>query len=65
MFKEVIFVKCELFKKVKVYGFKVIGEVKVENIIGGMCGFKVMVWEGFVFDVNEGICFYGCIIKDC
>lgn len=30
-----------------------------------MCGLKVMVWEGFVFDVNEGICFYGCIIKDC
>lgn len=34
--KEVIPVKRELLKKVKAHGSKVIGEVKVENTIGGM-----------------------------
>jgi citrate synthase len=34
--KEVIPAKRELLKKVKAHGGKVIGEVKVENAIGGM-----------------------------
>lgn len=34
--KEVIPAKRELFKKVKANGSAVIGEVKVENTIGGM-----------------------------
>jgi citrate synthase len=35
-FKEVIAPKRELLKKVKALGGKVIGDVKVENTIGGM-----------------------------
>ena len=34
--KEVIPAKRELLKKVKAMGSKVIGEVKIENTIGGM-----------------------------
>ncbi|KAJ9161287.1 Citrate synthase [Coniochaeta hoffmannii] len=63
--KEVIPAKRELFKKVKAQGSKVIGEVKVENTIGGMRGLKAMVWEGSVLDANEGIRFHGRTIKDC
>ena len=57
--------KRELLKKVKAHGSKVIGEVKVENTIGGMRGLKAMVWEGSVLDANEGIRFHGRTIKDC
>ncbi|KAL3426630.1 methylcitrate synthase precursor [Phlyctema vagabunda] len=64
-FKEVIPAKRELLKKVKALGDKVIGEVKVENTIGGMRGLKAMVWEGSVLDANEGIRFHGRTIKDC
>ncbi|EAQ90105.1 conserved hypothetical protein [Chaetomium globosum CBS 148.51] len=63
--KEVIPAKRELLKKVKAHGAKVIGEVKVENTIGGMRGLKAMVWEGSVLDANEGIRFHGRTIKDC
>ncbi|TVY32990.1 2-methylcitrate synthase, mitochondrial [Lachnellula subtilissima] len=35
-FKEVLPAKRELLKKVKALGDKVIGEVKVENTLGGM-----------------------------
>ncbi|MCJ1400921.1 hypothetical protein MMC11_004132 [Xylographa trunciseda] len=57
--------KRELLKKVKSHGSKVIGEVKVENTIGGMRGLKAMVWEGSVLDANEGIRFHGKSISDC
>ncbi|KAI1101300.1 citrate synthase [Jackrogersella minutella] len=63
--KEVIPAKRELLNLVKSHGSKVIGEVKVENIIGGMRGLKAMVWEGSVLDANEGIRFHGRTIKDC
>ncbi|SPQ19858.1 93f6ed23-2f9e-45ef-85e0-292d808ef657 [Thermothielavioides terrestris] len=63
--KEVIPAKRELLKKVKAHGSKVIGELKVENTIGGMRGLKAMVWEGSVLDANEGIRFHGRTIKDC
>ncbi|KAK8075410.1 2-methylcitrate synthase protein [Apiospora hydei] len=63
--KEVIPAKRELLKKVKANGNKVIGEVKIENTIGGMRGLKAMVWEGSVLDANEGIRFHGRTIKDC
>jgi len=63
--KEAIPAKRELLKKVKAHGSKVIGEVKVENTIGGMRGLKAMVWEGSVLDANEGIRFHGRTIKDC
>ena len=32
---------------------KVVGDVKVENIIGGMRGLKSMLWEASVLDPNE------------
>ncbi|KAF2155689.1 citrate synthase [Myriangium duriaei CBS 260.36] len=57
--------KRELFKQVKAHGSKKIGDVKVENTIGGMRGLKAMVWEGSVLDANEGIRFHGKTIKDC
>ncbi|KAF4551656.1 2-methylcitrate synthase [Elsinoe fawcettii] len=57
--------KRELFKKVKSHADKKIGDVKVENTIGGMRGLKAMVWEGSVLDANEGIRFHGKTIKDC
>ena len=52
-------------KKVKAHSSKVIGEVKIENTLGGMRGLKAMVWEGSVLDANEGIRFHGKTIKDC
>jgi len=61
----VIPAKRELLKKVKAHSGKSIGEVKIENTIGGMRGLKAMVWEGSVLDANEGIRFHGRTIKDC
>ncbi|KAH9883988.1 citrate synthase [Xylariomycetidae sp. FL2044] len=63
--KGVIPAKRELLKKVKANASAVIGEVKVENVIGGMRGLKAMIWEGSVLDANEGIRFHGRTIKDC
>ncbi|KAF4439355.1 citrate synthase 2 [Fusarium acutatum] len=63
--REAIPAKRELLKKVKAHSNKVIGEVKVENTLGGMRGLKAMVWEGSVLDANEGIRFHGRTIKDC
>ncbi|ORY67823.1 citrate synthase [Pseudomassariella vexata] len=63
--KSIIPAKRELLKKVKANASKVIGEVKVENAIGGMRGLKAMVWEGSVLDADEGIRFHSRTIKDC
>ncbi|KJR86074.1 citrate synthase [Sporothrix schenckii 1099-18] len=63
--KEVIPAKRELLKKVKANGSKVIGDVKVENTLGGMRGLKAMLWEASVVDPEEGIRFHGRTIKDC
>ncbi|KAI9697379.1 MAG: hypothetical protein M1836_004657 [Candelina mexicana] len=64
--KEVIPPKRDLLKKLrKEHGSKIIGEIKVENTIGGMRGLKAMLWEGSVLDPNEGIRFHGRTIKDC
>lgn len=63
--KSVIPEKRELLKKVKAVSSKSIGEVKIENTIGGMRGLKAMVWEGSVLDADEGIRFHGRTIKDC
>lgn len=64
--KEVIPVKREQLKKLKAeHGHKSLGEIKVENAIGGMRGLKSMLWEGSVLDANEGIRFHGKTIKDC
>jgi len=63
--KSIIPEKRELLKKVKAHSSKTIGEVKIENTLGGMRGLKAMVWEGSVLDANEGIRFHGKTIKDC
>lgn len=63
--KEAIPANRELLKKVKSHASKIIGEVKVENTLGGMRGLKAMVWEGSVLDANEGIRFHGKTIEDC
>ncbi|CAZ80532.1 unnamed protein product [Tuber melanosporum] len=64
--KEIIPAKREALKRLKAeHGQKVLGEVKVENAIGGMRGIKGMLWEGSVLDANEGIRFHGKTIKDC
>lgn len=63
--KEVIPAKRELLKQVKSQANTTIGEVKIENTIGGMRGLKAMVWEGSVLDADEGIRFHGRTIKDC
>ncbi|KAL0260332.1 citrate synthase [Diplodia seriata] len=62
---KVIPAKRELLKKVKSHADKKIGDLKVENTLGGMRGLKAMVWEGSVLDANEGIRFHGRTIKDC
>ncbi|KAH0613866.1 uncharacterized protein H6S33_005752 [Morchella sextelata] len=64
--REIIPEKREKFKKFKAdYGQRSLGEVKVENAIGGMRGIKGMIWEGSVLDANEGIRFHGKTIKEC
>lgn len=64
--KEVIPAKLELLKKVKSeYSQKSLGEVKVENLLGGMRGLKAMLWEGSVLDADEGIRFHGKTIAEC
>ncbi|KAF8894529.1 citrate synthase-like protein [Infundibulicybe gibba] len=64
--KEVIPPKQEQLKRLKSeHGQAVVGDVKVENIIGGMRGLKAMLWEASVLDPNEGIRFHGLSIPDC
>ncbi|KAH9079484.1 citrate synthase [Lactarius deliciosus] len=64
--QEVIPVKQEQLKSLKAkHSQTVIGDVKVENIIGGMRGLKSMLWEASVLDPNEGIRFHGLSIPDC
>ncbi|CAK7568243.1 MAG: citrate synthase [Sporothrix epigloea] len=63
--KNVIPAKRELLKKVKANGSKVIGELKVEQTLGGMRGLKAILWEASVVDPEEGIRFHGRTIKDC
>ncbi|KAJ7097993.1 citrate synthase [Mycena belliarum] len=64
--QEVIPRKQEQLKKLKAeHSQTVVGDVKVENIIGGMRGIKAMLWEASVLDPNEGIRFHGLSIPDC
>ncbi|KAJ6547492.1 citrate synthase [Mycena capillaripes] len=64
--QEVIPAKQEQLKKLKAeHAQTVVGDVKVENIIGGMRGIKAMLWEASVLDPNEGIRFHGLSIPDC
>ena len=57
--------KRDLLQRVRSHASQPIGEVKIENTLGGMRGLKAMVWEGSVLDADEGIRFHGRTIKDC
>ncbi|KAJ7632548.1 citrate synthase-like protein [Roridomyces roridus] len=64
--QEVIPAKQEQLKKLKAeHSQSVVGDIKVENIIGGMRGLKAMLWDASVLDPNEGIRFHGLSIPDC
>ncbi|KAF9457166.1 citrate synthase-like protein [Collybia nuda] len=64
--RDVIPEKQEQLRKLKSeHGQVVVGDVKIENIIGGMRGLKAMLWEASVLDANEGIRFHGLTIPDC
>ncbi|KAJ7285911.1 citrate synthase-like protein [Mycena rebaudengoi] len=64
--QEVIPAKQEQLKRLKAeHAQTVVGDVKIENIIGGMRGLKAMLWEASVLDPNEGIRFHGHTIPDC
>ena len=55
----------EKLKELKSHADKKIGEVKVENVLGGMRGLKSMLWDGSVLDANDGIRFHGRTIAEC
>ncbi|KAM6500584.1 Citrate synthase-like protein [Amanita muscaria] len=64
--QDVIPAKQEQLRKLKLnHGQTTVGEVKVENIVGGMRGLKAMLWEASVLDPIEGIRFHGLTIPDC
>ncbi|KZS99039.1 citrate synthase [Sistotremastrum niveocremeum HHB9708] len=64
--EEIIPAKQEQLKKLRSqHGDHIVGDIKVENIIGGMRGLKSMLWEASVLDPNEGIRFHGLTIPDC
>ncbi|RDA93304.1 hypothetical protein CP533_2056 [Ophiocordyceps camponoti-saundersi (nom. inval.)] len=49
----------------KSHGSKVIGEIRAENVVGGMRGLRALLWEGSALDPEEGIRFHGRSIQDC
>jgi len=56
----------ELLKELKTnYGSKSLGDIKVDNLLGGMRGLKVMLWDPSVLDSEEGIRFWGRTIPEC
>ncbi|KIL69684.1 hypothetical protein M378DRAFT_156906 [Amanita muscaria Koide BX008] len=64
--QDVIPAKQEQLRKLKLnHGQTTVGEVKIENIVGGMRGLKAMLWEASVLDPIEGIRFHGLTIPDC
>ncbi|KAK2466977.1 hypothetical protein APHAL10511_001235 [Amanita phalloides] len=63
---EAVPIKQEQLRRLKLqHGQAVIGDVKVENLIGGMRGLKAMLWEASVLDPIEGIRFHGLTIPEC
>jgi len=49
----------------KEHGKKVIGEVTIDQCIGGARGVKCMLWETSNLDANEGIRWRGLTIPEC
>jgi len=63
---EIIPERQALAKKIRAeHGSKVLGEVTVEQVYGGMRGIKAMLWEPSVLDSEEGIRFWGRSIPEC
>ena len=63
---EVIPEKQEKLKALKAkHNNTSLGDIKLENLLGGMRGLKVMLWEGSVLDSERGIAFHGKSIPDC
>ncbi|KIY70008.1 citrate synthase [Cylindrobasidium torrendii FP15055 ss-10] len=64
--KEAIPKKQEQLKALKAkHANTSIGDIKVENVIGGMRGLRAMLWDSSVLDPQEGIRFHGLSIPDC
>ncbi|KAJ3979389.1 citrate synthase-like protein [Lentinula detonsa] len=47
------------------HGAKSFGEVKVDQLYGGMRGLPALIWDGSVLDADEGIRFRGKTIPEC
>ncbi|KAJ3861619.1 citrate synthase-like protein [Lentinula novae-zelandiae] len=47
------------------HGSKSFGEVKVDQLYGGMRGLPALIWDGSVLDADEGIRFRGKTIPEC
>ncbi|KAG2807703.1 putative citrate synthase [Phytophthora cactorum] len=63
--KEQIPVRQEALKKLKAeHGHKSLGEVTVEQTLGGARGIKSLLWETSLLDAEEGIRFRGHTIPD-
>ncbi|TFK29870.1 citrate synthase [Coprinopsis marcescibilis] len=64
--EDIIPAKQEQLKKLKTeHGQTVVGDIKIENIVGGMRGLKAMLWDASVLDPIEGIRFHELSIPDC
>lgn len=48
----------------KEHGDKIVGDVKLSQVFGGMRGVKSMIWENSNLDANEGIRFRGYTIPE-
>ncbi|KAJ3820447.1 citrate synthase-like protein [Lentinula raphanica] len=58
--------QLELVKAVRAeHGAKSFGEVKVDQLYGGMRGLPALIWDGSVLDAEEGIRFRGKTIPEC
>jgi len=57
--------QTQLAQLKKEHGKHVIGEVTVDQCIGGARSVKCMLWETSNLDPNEGIRFRGLTIPDC
>jgi citrate synthase len=64
--REQVSEKRELLKQIRTNHSDVkLGDVKIDNALGGMRGLKAMLWEGSTLDPNDGIRFQGLTISEC
>ena len=57
--------QAELKALKQAHGSKSVGEVTVDQVIGGARGVKCMLWETSLLDAEEGIRFRGYTIPEC